>query len=142
MQVTDREAVEKVTNQVVADLDGRLDVFVANAGIPWFDGPLLDGPADKAAQILDVNVNGTTWCAIAAGKVWRRQKKEGTTADGRKLENFSTGSFVATSSYTGTIAGGIPVEKAPYNASKAAILQLCKWTDFGPSFRRTLFLFY
>jgi glutamate dehydrogenase/leucine dehydrogenase len=42
VQITSQEAVEKATDQVVEEFNGRLDIFVANAGIPWTKGDLLD----------------------------------------------------------------------------------------------------
>ncbi|KAJ5836756.1 hypothetical protein N7447_002782 [Penicillium robsamsonii] len=38
VQVTDANAVE--------DFNGRLDIFIANAGVPWTQGPMVDGPLD------------------------------------------------------------------------------------------------
>lgn len=42
VQVTDQQEVEKITDKCVEELGGRLDVFVANAGIPWTKGGILD----------------------------------------------------------------------------------------------------
>lgn len=36
--VTDFEDTKRVINQIAHDFNGRLDIFVANAGIPWQDG--------------------------------------------------------------------------------------------------------
>lgn len=35
---TDEDAVRKITGEVVKEFSGRLDIFVANAGIPWTQG--------------------------------------------------------------------------------------------------------
>lgn len=72
-------------------------------------------------------MDGTFYCAKVAGQHWRRQKKEGTTVDGKKLENFTYGSFVATASMSGHIVN-IPQLQAAYNAAKAGVVHLCEDT--------------
>ena len=43
VDVTDQQAVDSaVKEQVEGELGGRLDIFVANAGIPWTKGAILD----------------------------------------------------------------------------------------------------
>jgi len=43
VDVTNQQAVENaVKEQVEGELGGRLDIFVANAGIPWTKGAILD----------------------------------------------------------------------------------------------------
>ncbi|KAI9149351.1 LOW QUALITY PROTEIN: L-xylulose reductase [Paramyrothecium foliicola] len=129
------EAVEQAINEIVKEFNGRLDVFVANSGIAWEDGDFIDGPAERARKVMTVNVDGVMWCAKAAGAHFRRQKKEGTTLDGKPLENFLTGSFIATASMSGSIVN-IPQLQAVYNSSKAAVIHFCKslaveWTGFA-----------
>lgn len=97
---------------------------MANSGIPWEDGPFIDGPADKARKVMEVNVDGVMWCAKSAGGHFRRQKKEGTTLDGKPLDNYVAGSFIATASMSGSIVN-IPQLQAVYNASKAAVIHFC-----------------
>ncbi|KAK5993567.1 L-xylulose reductase [Cladobotryum mycophilum] len=135
VNVTSPEAVDKAINEIVKEFNGRLDVFVANSGIPWTEGAFLDGPAESARNVMAVNVDGVMWCAKSAGAHFRRQKKEGTTLDGKPLENFVSGSFVATASMSGSIVN-IPQLQAVYNASKAAVIHFCKslaveWTGFA-----------
>lgn len=122
-------------NQIVAEFNGRLDIFVANSGITWEEGPMLDGKVESFRRVMNTNVDGTFYCARAVGLHFRRQKREGTTLDGRKLEGFTYGSFIATASMSGHIAN-IPQLQAAYNASKAAIIHLCKslaveWVGFA-----------
>ena len=74
---------------------------------------------------MTVNVDGVMWCAKTAGAHFRRQKKEGTTIDGKPLENFVAGSFIATASMSGSIVN-IPQLQAVYNGSKAAVIHFCK----------------
>lgn len=112
------------------EFNGRLDVFVANSGIAWEQGPMLDGGLDHFKQVSTTNIDGTFYCARAAGLHFRRQKREGTTIDGQKLEGYTYGSFIATASMSGHIAN-IPQLQSAYNASKAGVIHLCKW-KLGP----------
>ncbi|KAL1876588.1 hypothetical protein VTK73DRAFT_9252 [Phialemonium thermophilum] len=135
VNISTYDAVQAAVDNVVKDFNGRLDVFVANSGIPWTQGPMLDGEIDHYKKVMTTNVDGTFYCARAAGIHFRRQKKEGTTIDGKPLENFLSGSFIATASMSGHIAN-IPQLQAAYNASKSAVIQLCKslaveWVGFA-----------
>lgn len=125
VQVTDANAVEKAVNNVVKDFNGRLDVFIANAGVPWTQGPMVDGPLDHYRDVVSIDLDGTFYCAKAAADHWRRQKEEGTDANGNKLTNFTYGSFVATASMSGHIVN-FPQMQAAYNAAKVAVIHLCE----------------
>lgn len=133
--MTSYEAVQTAVDQIVTEFKGRLDIFVANSGIPWTEGPSLDGNPANFSRIMTTNVDGVFNCARVAGLHWRRQKREGTTLDGRKLEGFTYGSFIATASMSGHIVN-LPNLQAPYNASKAAVIHLVKslaveWVGFA-----------
>ena len=135
VNVTTYEAVQAAVDAIVNEFNGRLDIFVANSGVAWEDGPMLDGPPETYRRVVSTNLDGTYYCARAAGLHWRRQKREGTTVDGRPLEGFTYGSFIATASMSGHIAN-IPQLQAAYNASKAAVIHLCKslgveWAGFA-----------
>ncbi|KAI1080650.1 sorbitol utilization protein SOU2 [Whalleya microplaca] len=137
VNVSTWETVQEAVDTIVSEFNGRLDVFVANSGICWEEGPFLDGSLDTMQKVLKVNLDGTFYCARAAALHWRRQKKEGTTIDGKQLENYSYGSFIATASMSGHIAN-IPQMQAVYNASKAAVIHACKslaveWVGFARS---------
>lgn len=116
--------------QAVNDLGGRLDIFVANSGVSWGDEAFLDADISRYHDLMKVNMDGVVYCAHAAGKHFRRQKEEGTTTYGAKLEGFTSGSFIATASMSGHIVN-IPRRQAAYNASKAAITHLCKHSHFA-----------
>ncbi|CZR35827.1 uncharacterized protein FPRO_00050 [Fusarium proliferatum ET1] len=64
---------------------------------------------------MKINTDGVVYCAHAAGRNFRRQKQEGTTINGSKLENFESGSFIATASMCGHIVN-IPRPSLPYLA--------------------------
>jgi sorbose reductase len=125
--VTSYDEVEAALEQTIKEFDGRLDVFVANSGASWGDEAFIDADILRYHNLMKINVDGVVYCARAAGKHFRRQKKDGTTIDGAKLSNFSSGSFIATASMSGHIVN-IPRRQAAYNASKAHIIQLCKLT--------------
>lgn len=125
VNVTDPKHVEDSITEIVKEFNGRLDIFIANAGIPWQQGAMLDGEISHYRKVVTTDLDSTFYCARAAGAHWRRQKKEGTDLNGKKLENFTYGSFVATASMSGQIVN-IPQLQAAYNAAKAGVIHLCK----------------
>ncbi|KAH7148929.1 hypothetical protein EDB81DRAFT_481101 [Dactylonectria macrodidyma] len=135
VDVRDAEAVEKTVDQAIKDLNGRLDIFVANAGIPWTKGAMVDGPLDHYRDVVQTDLDGTFYCAKVAAKHWRRQKNEGTTLSDEPLTGYTSGSFIATASMSGGIAN-IPQLQAAYNAAKAGVIHLVKslaieWAQFA-----------
>ncbi|KAL9026419.1 MAG: hypothetical protein Q9196_004915 [Gyalolechia fulgens] len=135
VNVTSDAQVKEAIDSIVAEFKGRLDVFVANAGIPWTQGPMLDGDNAHYRKVVATDLDSTYYCAKYAGQHWRRQKKEGTTLDGRTLTGFSYGSFIATASMSGHIVN-IPQLQAAYNAAKAGVAHLVKslaveWVQFA-----------
>lgn len=123
VNVTDPKHVDESITEIVKEFNGRLDIFIANAGIPWTQGAALDGEIDHYRKVVATDLDSTFYCARSAGQHWRRQKKEGTDLNGKKLENFTYGSFVATASMSGHIVN-IPQLQAAYNAAKAGIIHL------------------
>ncbi|KAH8805806.1 hypothetical protein F5884DRAFT_860405 [Xylogone sp. PMI_703] len=135
VNIKEYKPVEDAINEIVKEFNGRLDVFVANSGIPWTQGPMVDGEVDHYKNVVVTDLDGTFYCAKAAAAHWRRQKQEGTTIDGKKLENYTQGAFVATASMSGHIVN-IPQMQAAYNAAKAGVIHLCKslaveWVGFA-----------
>ncbi|KAK6358503.1 hypothetical protein TWF730_007835 [Orbilia blumenaviensis] len=125
VDVADEAALKATLDQSVKDLDGRLDVFVANVGIPWLYGRIIDSPSEQFHNILNINFVSAYYSAKAAGKYFERQKKEGTDINGAKLENYTTGSFIVTSSIAST-RQLLPQAYTPYNATKAALTHFAK----------------
>lgn len=123
-------AVDEAVKAIVGEFNGRLDVFVANSGIAWPEGPFLDGSTETARKVMAVNVDGIMWCAKSAGEHFRRQKAEGTTLSGEPLDKFTTGSFIATASVSGSTVT-LPRLQAVYNASKAAVIHFCTYFCHG-----------
>lgn len=125
VNILDPAAVESAVDAQVREFNGRLDIFVANAGIPWTKGPMVDGDLEHYHNVVRTDLDGTYYCAKAAARHWKRQKLEGTTLEGEVLSNYSSGSFIATASMSGVIVN-IPQLQASYNAAKAGVIHLCK----------------
>lgn len=120
--------VSDTVTTIVKEFNGRLDVFIANSGVPWTQGPMVDADLDHYRKVVTTDIDGTFYCARAAAAHWKRQKEQGTDINGNKLENFSYGSFVATASMSGHIVN-FPQLQAAYNAAKAAVIHLCKYSS-------------
>lgn len=127
VDVRDPQQVATAMDQSVQLLNNRLDIVVANAGIPWTRGPVAtaEDPVGHYRDVMQTNVDGVFHTAMAAGKHWSRQKKEGTDLQGQHLQGFKLGSFIATASMSGSIVN-IPQCQSVYNASKAAVIHLTR----------------
>lgn len=118
--ISDPEEVKRTIKQIEIDF-GTIDIFVANAGIAWTDGPEIDVEGyDKWKKIIDCDLNGVYYCCHEVGQIFKKNK---------------SGSLIITSSMSGTIVN-IPQLQAPYNAAKAACTHLAKslaveWASFG-----------
>ncbi|PSK60240.1 hypothetical protein B9Z65_1138 [Elsinoe australis] len=118
LQVTDASAVQATINQIATDF-GRLDVFVANAGMA-ISKPILEQTLDEYRQQMNVNVDGVFYCAKYAGEVFKRQ---------------GYGNLIITSSISAHIVN-VPVDQPVYNATKAFVTHLGKslareWREFA-----------
>jgi NAD(P)-dependent dehydrogenase (short-subunit alcohol dehydrogenase family) len=109
LDVTDSEHVREVADAVVA-AHGRIDVLVNNAGIARSDTPAEDVADEHWKNVLDVNLNGTFWCARAFG---------------RHMLKAGRGVIVNVGSMSGFIVNR-PQPQSYYNASKAAVHQLTR----------------
>jgi len=109
MDVSDAKAVNQVADELVARL-GRVDILVNNAGIARSEIAAEDMEDERWLNVLDVNLNGTFWCARAFG---------------RHMLERGSGSIVNVGSMSGFIVNR-PQGQAHYNASKAAVHQLTR----------------
>lgn len=125
VDIKDYASVERAVDEQVREFNGRLDVFVANAGIPWTKGPMVNGPIEHYRDVVATDLDSSYFCAKAAARHWERQKREMTDLQGRPLDNFSSGSFIATASMSGVIVN-VPQLQAAYNAAKAGVIHLCR----------------
>ncbi|KAF3902075.1 hypothetical protein ABW21_db0200735 [Orbilia brochopaga] len=135
VEITNEEEVEKAVEQAVRDLSGRLDVFVANAAIPWFNGRIIDSNTADFMKVLNVNFVSVYYAAKAVGRLFRRQKEELLNIFGEPLTDFSAGSFIVTSSGS-TSRQLTPQAMVPYSSCKAALENLVKglaleWIPFA-----------
>ncbi|KAM0279372.1 hypothetical protein ACHAQH_004637 [Verticillium albo-atrum] len=116
--VADYASVESFVKEVIADF-GKIDAFIANAGATA-DAGVIDGSKEAWDHVIQVDLNGTAYCAKAVGAHFRER---------------GTGSFVVTSSMSGHIAN-YPQEQTSYNVAKAGCIHLAKslaneWRDFA-----------
>jgi sorbose reductase len=124
VNVQDPEAVDQAIRTQISEFNDRLDIFVANSGIPWTQGAMIDGELEHYRKVVTTDLDGTFYCARTCGAVWREQKQKGT------VENFKTGSFIATASMSGHVVN-IPQLQAAYNAAKAGVIHLCRSSRVG-----------
>lgn len=116
--VDDSKAVEDVVAKCAEEF-GRIDVFVANAGM-GSSGPVTEMTDEYFHKTTNVNFSGVFYCAREAGKVFKKQ---------------GSGSFIITASMSGHIVN-VPNTQAVYNAHKAGVIHLGKslafeWKDFA-----------
>jgi NAD(P)-dependent dehydrogenase (short-subunit alcohol dehydrogenase family) len=109
MNVVDSARVAKVADELVAR-HGRIDILVNNAGIARSQTPAESVADEHWLNVLDVNLNGTFWCARAFG---------------RHMLAAGKGNIVNIGSMSGFIVNR-PQEQSCYNASKAAVHHLTR----------------
>jgi len=109
LDVTDPAAVTAAAD-AMAERHGRIDILVNNAGIARSETPAEEVADEHWRNVLDVNLNGTFWCARAFG---------------RHMLAAGRGSIVNIGSMSGFIVNR-PQPQSYYNASKAAVHQLTR----------------
>ena len=109
LDVSDSAAVTRAADELVAK-HGRIDILVNNAGIARSETAAEDVADEQWLNVLDVNLNGTFWCARAFG---------------RHMLAAGSGAIVNVGSMSGFIVNR-PQPQSYYNASKAAVHQLTR----------------
>lgn len=109
LDVTDSRAVQDAAD-AMREAEGRIDILVNNAGIARSDTPAEDVADEHWLNVIDVNLNGSFWCARAFG---------------RHMLEAGRGSIVNVGSMSGFIVNR-PQPQSYYNASKAAVHQLTR----------------
>ncbi|KAI1385763.1 short chain dehydrogenase [Hypoxylon trugodes] len=109
---------QKLVDDVVKEF-GHIDGFIANAGATA-DGGVIDASSADWDKVIQVDLNGTAYCAKAVGPLFKKQ---------------GHGSFVITSSMSGHIAN-FPQEQTSYNVAKAGCIHMARslaneWRDFA-----------
>ena len=105
LDVTDAGRVTQIADQF-----GTIDILVNNAGIARSETAAEDVTDEHWRNVIDVNLNGTFWCARAFG---------------RHMLAAGKGSIVNVGSMSGFIVNR-PQPQSYYNASKAAVHQLTR----------------
>lgn len=109
MDVTYSARVAEVADEIAAR-NGKIDILVNNAGIARSETRAEDVADEHWLNVLDVNLNGSFWCARAFG---------------RHMLARGAGAIVNVGSMSGFIVNR-PQPQSYYNASKAAVHQLTK----------------
>ena len=109
LDVTDSARVTQVADELAAGA-GRIDILVNNAGIARSETAAEDVEDEHWLNVLDVNLNGSFWCARAFG---------------RHMLAAGSGAIVNVGSMSGLIVNR-PQPQSYYNASKAAVHQLTR----------------
>ena len=109
LDVTNSTQVCDVANAMAAR-HGRVDILVNNAGIARSETAAEDVADEHWLNVVDVNLNGTFWCAREFGKHMLAAGK---------------GAIVNVGSMSGFIVNR-PQPQSYYNASKAAVHQLTR----------------
>ncbi|KAL2844291.1 hypothetical protein BJX68DRAFT_277873 [Aspergillus pseudodeflectus] len=118
VDVSDPQQVQDTIAKAAQDF-GKLDVFIANAGMA-ISKPILEQTIDEYRKQMSVNVDGVLFCAKYAGEIFRSQ---------------GHGNLIITSSMSGHIVN-VPVDQPVYNGSKAFVTHFGKslareWRDFA-----------
>lgn len=121
-KITDEEQVNQTIDQQLRDFGGKIDIFVANAGIAYSDGEMVANTDSEKQwkKFFDVNVHGVYYCSKRIGQIFKKQ---------------GHGSLVMTASMSASIVN-VPQLQTVYNASKAAVKHMAKslaveWTGFA-----------
>jgi sorbose reductase len=112
VDVSNASDVQATIAKIVADF-GKLDVFVANAGMA-ISKPILEQTLEEFDKQMAVNVNGVVYCSKYAGQVFKEQ---------------GFGNFIITSSMSSQVVN-VPVDQPVYNGTKAFV------THFGKCLAR------
>lgn len=118
LDVTNAEAVGRAAKE--ANLDGGVDILIANAGIAWPDTAGESMSDEVWHKVVDVNLNGVYWCCREFG---------------RAMLERGRGSIVTVGSMSGLISNK-PQRQAHYNAAKAGVHHLTRslageWAERG-----------
>jgi NAD(P)-dependent dehydrogenase (short-subunit alcohol dehydrogenase family) len=119
LDVTDPDAVRATAGSLNARF-GAIDILVNNAGIARSGTAAEDVADEHWLDVLNVNLNGTFWCARSFGAQMLERRR---------------GAIVNIGSMSGFIVNK-PQKQSYYNASKAAVHHLTRslaaeWADRG-----------
>ncbi|SCU99227.1 LADA_0H18382g1_1 [Lachancea dasiensis] len=113
VDITKAQDVQTCVRAIQQDFEGRdIDTFIANAGVAWTHGGILNETATPEAwqRVMDVNVQGTFHCSKYIAEVFKLQ---------------GHGCLILTASMSSHIAN-VPNYQTCYNASKAAVRHMAR----------------
>lgn len=113
VDITNADEVKSCITAIREDFAGRdIDTFIANAGIAWTAGSILNESATPETwrRVMDVNVQGTYHCSKYIAEVFKFQ---------------GHGNLILTASMSSYISN-VPNYQTCYNASKAAVRHMAK----------------
>ncbi|KAI0423462.1 putative short-chain dehydrogenase [Xylaria sp. FL1042] len=118
VDISNPQDVQDGIKKVLEDF-GRIDVFIANAGMA-ISKPILEQTLEEYRKQMSVNVDGVVICAKYVGEVFKRQ---------------GSGNLIITSSMSAHIVN-VPTDQPVYNATKAFVTHFGKslareWRDFA-----------
>lgn len=125
--VTDSKQVSATIEQIRNDFGGKIDIMVANAGVAWTEGPILEFAEEdedacdaKWKKVIDIDMNSIYYVAKSIGKIFKAQ---------------GSGSLVITASMSGHVVN-VPQLQTAYNAAKAGVIHMAKslaveWAGFA-----------
>ncbi|KAL1918125.1 uncharacterized protein VTP21DRAFT_3391 [Calcarisporiella thermophila] len=118
--VADEKQVSGAFSWIGKEFSRPVTILVTSAGIVEHI-PAREYPADKFRRVMDINVNGTFFCAQAAAN--------------QMLVSGQTGSIIFIGSGAGRTVSR-PMAQPAYSASKAAVAHLakslaCEWAPHG-----------
>ncbi|GAA5855742.1 hypothetical protein JCM9279_004053 [Rhodotorula babjevae] len=108
VDVAEYDAIKKLVDDVKQEF-GRIDCFIANAGMGG-SGRIGELDLDHWRRIQAVNYDAVFYAMKVLAPVFEAQ---------------GNGSFIATTSISARIVN-VPLDQSAYNASKAAVVHLCK----------------
>ncbi|GAA5946324.1 hypothetical protein JCM3775_007104 [Rhodotorula graminis] len=108
VDVAEYDAIKKLVDDVKQEF-GRIDCFIANAGMGG-SGRIGELDLDQWRRIQAVNYDAVFYAMKVLAPVFEAQ---------------GNGSFIATTSISARIVN-VPLDQSAYNASKAAVVHLCK----------------
>lgn len=122
--LSDPASIEKLLSDIVAK-HNSIDVFVANAGIAWDHGAVIDFKSNEElvsnySKFMELDLSSVYYCCAHVGKVFEKQ---------------GFGNLILTASLSGFVVN-TPQQQAAYNSAKAAVIQLGKalsyeWSKFN-----------
>lgn len=120
---------------------GRLDIFVANAGIDWVDS-IEETPAEEIDTILNINLKSQIWALQTAPSLMRKSGDGGSIIlassiagmEGMELLGIYSATKFATRGLVQAAAKELATDKIRVNAYNPGIVLTPMWDDIDQRF--------